>query len=182
MKALDRTLQRWRIRVAAQWIAPNSRVLDVGCFDSALFESLGSKLREGIGLDPLLEASVSGSRWELRPGRLPGPHDLSGEFDAITMLAVLEHIPEHDLDPLARECARLLALGGRLILTVPEARVDLVLAWFSRLRLIDGMSLEEHHGFSPSITPGIFEPYGLTLEKHRHFQAGFNNLFVFVRR
>ncbi|HEY7819578.1 MAG TPA: hypothetical protein VIG29_15255, partial [Vicinamibacteria bacterium] len=49
------------------------------------------------------------------------------------------------------------------------------------LRLIDGMALDEHHGFEPSDTPAIFSGFGLRLVRRRKFQLGLNNLFVFQR-
>jgi 2-polyprenyl-3-methyl-5-hydroxy-6-metoxy-1,4-benzoquinol methylase len=179
MRALDRFIQLLRIRKAAQWIRPDSRVLDIGCFDSSLFDYLGAELKEGIGLDPLLEKPIVGPTWRLMKGRLPGAQDLEGPFDAITLLAVLEHIPEPDLVPFTREIRRLLGASGRLIVTVPEPAVDRILAGLRRLHLIDGMSLEEHHGFESGRTRELFEGAGLQLVTHRRFQFGLNNLYVF---
>jgi 2-polyprenyl-3-methyl-5-hydroxy-6-metoxy-1,4-benzoquinol methylase len=181
MKALDRFIQRRRLRQATRWIRSGSRVLDVGCFDGALFEALGERLVEGLGLDPLLEREIRGPRWRLVRGRLPGAPESAGPFDAVTLLAVLEHVPESDLPGLAAEIRRLLVPGGRLVLTVPEPAVDRVLAVLAGLRLIDGMSLEEHHGFEAARTRSLFEGAGLRLVVHRRFQLGLNNLYVFER-
>lgn len=164
-----------------RWIADDARVLDVGCFDATLLESLGKKLAKGVGLDPLLDKEVVGPRWKLVRGRLPAGPVLEGPFDAITMLAVLEHVPESDLPALAAEIQALLAPSGRLILTVPEPAVDRVLAALSALHLIDGMSLEEHHGFKTAATRALFEGAGLRLLVHERFQLGLNNLYVFER-
>src|SRR5262249_42118589 len=82
-------------------------------------------------------------------------------------------------EPLARECRRLLRPGGRVIVTVPAPLVDRIIALLCRLRLADGMSLEEHHGFDPSATPAVFERHGFDLEHRSRFQLGLNFLFVF---
>ena len=100
-------------------------------------------------------------------------------FDAITLLATLEHI--RDKSSIARESARLLRPGGRVVITVPSPLVDKILDFLILLRIVDGMSLEEHHGFLPDELPGIFIPAGFRLMKKQKFQFGLNNLYVFER-
>ncbi len=179
MKAIDRLLQRWRIAKAKPWIRPGSRVLDIGCHHGELFEQLGDRIGEGVGIDPHLPAPVNGSRFRLLPGMFPAAlGDDPAPFDAITLLAVLEHIPEAAQEPFARECARALAPGGVLVITVPSPLVDKILTVLTALRLIDGMSLEEHHGFDPTTSPRLFEEHGLSLVAARRFQLGLNHLFV----
>ena len=81
------------------------------------------------------------------------------------MLAVLEHIPPHEQPGLAAACARHLKPGGYVIITVPNPIVDRILSWLKFLKLIDGMSLEEHYGFEPSLVPGLFGVAGMRLVK-----------------
>jgi 2-polyprenyl-3-methyl-5-hydroxy-6-metoxy-1,4-benzoquinol methylase len=181
VKALDRVLQRWRIGVVASWIPQGARVLDVGCADGALFDALRHRIAGGVGIDPDTPAT------ELRPGvrlvRGAFPGDAPDErFDAITMLAVIEHLPESSYEAVGQAAARLLRDGGRLIATIPEPAVDRIVALLQRLRLAEGMSLHEHHGFQTNGTRAIFEPAGFRLITHRRFQLGLNNLFVFERR
>jgi hypothetical protein len=98
------------------------------------------------------------------------------------MLAVLEHIPTARQAALADACHELLRDGGRLIITVPSPKVDHILAFLCFLRLIDGMSLEEHHGFKPGDTARIFAPPRFRLLAHERFQLGLNHLFVFEKQ
>lgn len=179
MKLVDRILQRWRIRKAAPFIRRGDRLLDVGCFDTSLIDAVRPRLASATGIDPLAEpATLDGVT--IHRGTIPGVHPFSpGQFDAITMLAVLEHI--RDTDGLARECHRLLAPAGRVIITVPSPSVDHILAVLRFLRLIHGMSLEEHHGFDIRQTPAIFERAGFRLHRRASFQLGLNHLFVFEK-
>ncbi len=123
------------------------------------------------GIDPLHQ--WNSGNIEVVRGCIPGtPHFEDGSFDTITMLAVLEHIPQRD--QLATECARLLSPKGRVVITVPRPAVDHVLAVLRALRLIDGMSLEEHDGYDVEPTPALFGAAGLRLLRRSSFQLALN--------
>ena len=177
MKAVDRFLQSWREGKVRAWLKPGARVLDIGCHQGEFLEKLGAAIGPSAGLDPLATARET-PRYRIVAKPFAEPMDFPDRsFDAIILLATLEHI--RDKAPLAREARRLLATGGRLIMTVPSPRVDDIVHTLVRLGLADGMSLEEHHGFKPEDTRAIFEAAGLQLETHETFQLGLNHLFVF---
>jgi 2-polyprenyl-3-methyl-5-hydroxy-6-metoxy-1,4-benzoquinol methylase len=102
-------------------------------------------------------------------------------FDVITMLAVLEHVPRAEQSVVASGCARLLKSGSRVIITVPSPRVDAILKGLRAVRLVEGMSLEQHYGFEPREVVPLFTGAALRLVVHRTFQLGLNNLFVFQK-
>jgi 2-polyprenyl-3-methyl-5-hydroxy-6-metoxy-1,4-benzoquinol methylase len=179
MKFLDRVLQYWRIRQATPYIAPGARVLDIGCADGALFRQLGDRIGEGVGIDPDLEQSQQIGQCRLVAGQFPDNLPAMERFDAITMLAVVEHIATEHLPELARNCARFLNPDGYLVITVPSPRVDQILGLLKFLRIIDGMSLEEHHQFDVTIVPSLFSVDGVKLVKAKRFELGLNRLFVF---
>jgi SAM-dependent methyltransferase len=179
MKFADRILQSWREGKVRAWLKPDSRVLDIGCHQGEFLERLGPAIRDSVGLDPLARVRATAT-FELRSIPFTEPLDYPpGRFEAIVLLATLEHIREKA--PLAREARRLLTPGGRLIMTVPSPRVDDIVHTLVRLGLADGMSLEEHHGFNPADTGAIFCAGGLELEHHSTFQLGLNHLYVFRR-
>lgn len=179
MKALDRFLQRWRIRVALPFIRSGDRLLDVGCYDRSLIDRVLPRVESAVGIDSEITASSDG-RVEIVQGRFPTDHRFDdASFDCISMLAVLEHVD--DPAALAAECERILAPGGRLVLTVPHPMVDLVLDALMFLRLVDGMSTEEHHGFDVGQTRSLFEEAKLGLLRERWFQLGLNRLYVFEK-
>ena len=177
MKFVDRFLQSRRERQVRAWLKPGMRVLDIGCHKGEFLLRLGGTIRESIGLDPLTHP-VRTATYGLLAVPFTEPMSFpAGRFDAIVLLATLEHIREKE--PLAREARRLLTPGGRLIMTVPSPAVDGIVHTLVRLGLADGMSLEEHHGFKPANTGPIFRGAGLELEHHETFQLGLNHLFVF---
>jgi len=180
MKSIDRLLQRWRISKARRFIAPGSRILDIGSAD-ALFRQLNISGARGMGIDPTLKSDADADGVPLIAGFFPKDMPATGPFDVITMLAVLEHFPPVQYEELKRGCVEFLRPGGRLIITVPSPAVDYILAVLKFFRLIDGMSLEEHHGFEVGRTTAIFPPENFRLLKRATFQLGLNHLFVFER-
>jgi 2-polyprenyl-3-methyl-5-hydroxy-6-metoxy-1,4-benzoquinol methylase len=157
-------------------------VLDIGCFDDSLFRRLGGQLGFGLGLDPLLREPVHEKRFHLLPGTFPEAAPSEGPFDVITMLAVLEHVRPQELDRWAKTCRDLLAPQGLVIATVPSPSVDSLLDVLMLLRVVDGMSVEEHHGFEPNMAIELFEQTGFQTTHRRRFQLGLNNLLVFRKQ
>ncbi len=181
MKPLDTFIQHWRMLKIRPYLSSGARVLDIGCADGMLFKQFSSVVGAVVGIDPTLERSVEMERCKLIAGRFPDDLPDEGPFDAITMLAVLEHIPPQEQARWARACLPRLKPGGYLLVTVPSPIVDQILALLKFMKLIDGMSLEEHYGFEPKHVPQLFSTSGLKLIKARKFQCGCNNLFVFQK-
>jgi SAM-dependent methyltransferase len=180
VRFLDRYLRDVRIRKAERFLNGGDVVVDVGCADGAMFERWGDRIGHGYGVDPTLGEKREAERYALYPGVFPD--DLPDvRCDLITMLAVLEHIPEDRQAEAAAACHRMLNPGGRVVVTVPSPQVDTILGVLGGLRMIDGMSLDEHYGFDPGRTEAVFAPPAFRLAARRRFQLGLNNLFVFER-
>ena len=181
LKPLDRFLAQWRIAKAGRYIPKGARVLDIGCYDGALFRILGSKISGGVGIDPVLTEPFEAGPYRLTPGEFPSAAIGAETFDAITALAVLEHVPEEAFPQIREAVLRSLKPGGVLIVTVPSAFVDKILDVLVKLKVVSGMSVDEHHGFEPAQLPGLLSGEGLGVEVTRKFQLGLNNLFVLRR-
>ena len=182
MKFIDRFLRDWRIKMVKPYVKPNDKVLDIGCYDETLFKSLSHKpLGNSIGLDPLLKQPLIEDRYVLLPGKFPNDLPEKRTFNCITMLAVLEHIPSTQQLQLSETCFNYLEANGRVIITVPSSFVDKILWLLSKLKLIDGMSLDEHYGFKSKDTLKLFSSKQFRLLKYKPFQLGLNNLYVFEK-
>jgi SAM-dependent methyltransferase len=183
MKFIDRVLRNWRVGMCIPYIRANDKILDIGCFDGYLFKKLESKtIKESIGLDPLLIEDVKHKNYTLIPDKFPNSITGSNHFNCITMLAVLEHIPREQQKQLNDHFNRILEPLGRIIITVPSPFIDYFLWIFSKLRIIDGMSIGEHYGFKVEEVHNLFDSKQFKLIIHKKFQLGLNNLFVFEKK
>jgi SAM-dependent methyltransferase len=180
MTWLDDFLQQWRIRVVLPELPPLPRVLDIGTRDGTLFRLAGAR---GVGIDPELCEAAPLPGVTLVKGLFPDdlPTLPGGSFDAATALAVVEHVPDGELTCWADALARLMTPGGVLVITVPKPTVDKILHLLMRLRLVAGMEAHQHHGFEPGDLDKIFTGPPWQRRKHRTFQLGLNNLFVYER-
>ena len=184
LKALDRMIRILRIRQVGKHLAQRSVLLDVGCYDGALFSAYASTIERGVGIDPLLATSGARGPFRFIADRFPsdalGTED--GTVDAITFLAVLEHVPTQELPRWRIACEQLLKPGGTVLATVPSPRVDDILHVLRRTGLVEGMSVHEHHGLDAALIPSVFSQGSLMLTTRRRFELGLNNLYVFRKR
>ena len=113
---------------AADWVPADARsVLDVGCNAGELVEAL-LRRRSGlrlVGIDvnaaqiAKAKANIPGAEfYHVRGTELPFA---DGEFDCLTCIEVLEHIPAAHRPAALREMHRVLRVGGRLVLRVPHS-------------------------------------------------------------
>ena len=137
---LDRVfnpLENSRHDVALHLLKPAERLLDIGCWDGRLLELIrqAGLCKELYGVDLLLETvekvrlkGFQAQVVDLNDETLPFPGEY---FDAVTLLAVLEHI----FDPYAviHEIHRVLRPGGLLIIDIPN-----VASFTNRARILLG--------------------------------------------
>lgn len=176
---VDRLLERMRFAKAKSYITRDSDLLDVGAGDGTFLHYLDGHVASAVGIDPILNVPIVSDRHQLLPGDFPDDFVYDSTFDVITLLAVIEHIPQDALPSVASTCWKYLNPGGRVIITVPHPIVDKILDVLKFFRLIEGLSLDEHYGFSPATLPQIFNRF--TLLKKERWQLGCNYLFVFVK-
>ncbi len=181
MKTFDRYLQNKRMCEAIKYIPNCARIIDIGTHNGEIFNLLGHRLIEGFGIEPILKCRIDSDKYSLHPGYFPLTAPKEKGWDAITMLAVLEHIPTSKQLELVNACWEYLRPGGVVIITVPSPYVDYILHFLHLLRIIDGMSMEEHFGFRPQTTIELFKKPQFELLCHKRFQLGLNNIFIFKK-
>ena len=178
-KPVDSILEYLRFAKAKLYIPKGATLLDVGAGDGNFFRYLNGHIQSAVGIDSNLTQSVEFGDCRLIPGYFPHDFVESGTFDVITMLAVIEHIPEDVLPEVADACWKYLKPSGRVVITVPHPRVDRLLEMMKRLRIIEGISIHEHYGFNPECLTDIFKYWKLV--KKERWEFGCNNLFIFEK-
>jgi len=122
---LDRFIARRRWRKADSLIPDhlrNGTILDLGA--------------NGRGF---LDSIVFADKHKAEKGE-----QVSGEYDVITLLAVLEHTDEAGLDIIETTIRKNLNIGGRVIITTPTKRGNIVIKLLAKLGLINRTLANQH--------------------------------------
>ncbi len=152
------------------------RILDVGCGHFPFFLTRSDFSRRfGVDREP-------GPGWTDLSGVRLSVADITralpfreASFDAVTMLAVVEHIDAATFDPLLAEVRRVLTEGGRLVLTTPPPWSDPVLRVLARLGLASKTELEEHQvTYTPRRLREALERAGFVRVRAGVFELGLN--------
>jgi SAM-dependent methyltransferase len=178
---LEPLLARLRARRAEGLIPAGlrqGRVLDVGCGSSPYFLS-HTFFVEKYAIDQMPPAATSaGISWhQLDLNNAPKIPFADGFFSIVTMLAVAEHLDPAALEQLLVECRRVLAPGGRLVITTPAARADRLLRFFARVGLVSREEIDEHkYAYTPGLLGWYFGRAGFAMDRVRFgsFELGMN--------
>jgi ubiquinone/menaquinone biosynthesis C-methylase UbiE len=176
--AFDRFVAWCRFRAARFYVRRHARVCDLGCgLGSDFLRWLGPHISLGVGVD--LQVSARQARGQRAIiGDILGLPMRSASFDHVVMLAVLEHLVEPDR--VLREAYRILAPGGSLIMTWPNAAVDPVLHVLRRVGIVSAeMDSDKHEPRIPvEEIRAMLRKIGFERESHRTFELGLNNVLV----
>jgi glycosyltransferase involved in cell wall biosynthesis len=104
----------------------DGKVLDVGCFDGYWLSTLKPLVR--IGVDPNPKSGVPNITMVCADGNHLPFKDLY--FDTVFVLDVIEHI--EDDQEFANSLTRMIAPGGKLILTTPSSKIQLFPPFLTR--------------------------------------------------
>jgi len=177
--AFDRFVASCRFRAAAPHIRSQSRVCDLGCGAGAPFlHHVESRLASGVGLDEYAGKSTQ-EKISVIPADITSELPLdSGQFDHVTMPAVLEHLAEPK--KVLTEAYRLLRPGGSLIMTWPSSLVDPILEVLTRIKLVnDELGFDQHQPRIPVVKlKDMLKGIGFAQIENGTFEFGLNNWLV----
>lgn len=175
----DRLVGSWRYAAAGEYVLSGCRLCDLGCGVDALFlRHLGGRAGYSVGIDHQA-VDVRDVRADFVKADIQRGIPLeAASVDCVTMLAVLEHIEEPC--ELLADVYRVLASGGRLIMTWPGPAVDLLLPLLTSAGLVS--PLTETHNHQPRLPvvywQGVLAKVGFVKVYHRAFELGLNHLMV----
>lgn len=147
---LDKLIQNIRFSLVTNQIQ-TGKILDLGCgYNAELLHYLEPRIITGIGIDVSVNKRAFSKKIQLIRGRVDRKIKLpSNTFNAVTALALLEHIDRPDI--LLKESYRLLKNGGVLLLTTPHLRSKGLLEFLAyRLHLISGHEISDHKRYYTS--------------------------------
>jgi SAM-dependent methyltransferase len=148
---LEPILARLRTERANRLIPPalrEGRILDIGCGSFPYFLA-HTAFKEKFAVDqlPLSAEAAAGSKiefFELNLNREPKLPFEAEYFDAVSLLAVVEHLSPDSMAALFTECRRVLRTGGMVVLTTPAAWADGLLHLMAHLNLVSAEEIHEH--------------------------------------
>ncbi len=157
------------------------RLLDIGCGSHPYFLQR-TAFTEKHGLDQTVHdiqaASFRGQGIALarhdaeEDSRLPYP---DAHFQAVTMLAVVEHVERSALEVLLSEVHRVLVPGGVFVVTTPAHWTDPLLKAMAMLGLVSKEEIHEHQQtFTPESLKMLLVERGFQRVEVGVFEAGMN--------
>ncbi|HJT36492.1 MAG TPA: class I SAM-dependent methyltransferase [Pirellulales bacterium] len=170
MPALPVPLDRGRL--AKQWLPDRAELLDIGCGAGYHVRHLARKAKRVVAID-VDRVALRVARRRVRSSRVTFLHYdgatlpfADGSFDAITLLDVLEHVP--DRAGLVAEIARVLRPGGLWTVSVPYRGA---LRWLSPENMAS--DYPRLYRALSAATPVRFwvRGHNATGQRHHHFSA-----------
>lgn len=167
-------------RMSAVTPCMRGSVLDIGCGYNDLVKNYRAGGGQGIGVDVF---PFDGVDEVLDTVSLPY-HDK--QFDTVTMVANLNHIPYRKRAAVITEARRVLKDDGVLVITMINGTIGWFchkLIWWDFDQKERGMDLkEENYGLSDNYVIEIMRKCAFCLVRKKSFLYGLNNLYVFRKQ
>jgi len=175
------SLRDQRMRAVAKYCS--GRTLDIGCGPNNVFIRHCYRDHDSVGIDCFPYEGVDNVMEDM--AALPFP---DASFDTIALIAVGGHIPRSKREAEFREFARLLKVGGRLLMTEGEPITQFILHKWAPVyyglqgkKDMDterGMHLEEDYCMPKRDIYTYLNTSPLKLIKRLRFMWGLNNIYI----
>lgn len=122
-------------RILGSTIESDKKVLDLGCGDGAILRALKAE-GTGIDIDPSRFPPDSGKINYIRHDITETLPFISNTFDFCIMSQVIEHLTPPDIEPVLKECLRILKPEGKIIILTPTPSADFILKLLALMNFI----------------------------------------------
>ncbi len=148
------------------------RILDVGCGSYPYFlahTSFAEKFAiDQVPLPPHTASELQIESYTLDLEEKPKLPFQDNFFEAVTLLAVVEHLDPSLMAILFKEVYRVLKPGGEVILTTPAAWSDGLLRFMARISLVSAEEIQEHaYAYTLPLLGWYFGQAGFEMTKTR---------------
>ncbi len=188
---LEGFLARQRSRLANTLIDNRDRegsLLDIGCGNYPFF-LINTKFSEKHGLDKLI-CGVYKKHFENYKIKFvccdiekEKEFPFSGKyFNAVTMLAVMEHLGPEQMENISKEIYRILKPGGKFIVTTPAPIAAPLLRLMARIKLVSRVEIDEHkYAYSYSRIKFLLEKSGFLKDRLRFGYFFLNSWVIAIK-
>ena len=179
MQGIEPILQQLRIRKVLPHLSTKKGgvLVDFGCdFEQTLLRMPQLPFKKRIGIDIVSKPSDDGLV-EIIPADLEKKLPIKAHsVDAITMLAVLEHLKQPEVS--AKEAFRILKPGGIFVGTVPAPQVEPILNVFAKIGLVRDEMIDQHENyFTHEHLYSLLTAAGFSTVTVESWELGFNTFF-----
>ena len=173
---LSPMLRNMRIEKAKPYLS--GKVLDIGCGSGALAKFIAKDNYLGIDID---ETSLKLAKQDYPEHKFTNNYDDATEtYDSIVALLLIEHLDNPG--DFLKLCSEKLSKDGRIILTTPHPKSDLIHDIGSKVGLFSSHAEEEHEELIDlEKLNTLIEGTDLKLETYVPFQVGLNQLFILTK-
>lgn len=186
---LEGFLARKRAAMADRLIPENlrgGRILDIGCGQIPHF-LLSTRFEKKYGLERSPQGPAPG---EVKLASYDLEHDgylpfRESSFDAVTMLAVFEHLDPDRLVGLLDDVHRVLRDGGIFVMTTPAGWTAPLLSLLGRAGVVSREEVDEHRGaYSHEAIRSVIASsrFDIAAARLGHFEAFMNNWATATKR
>jgi SAM-dependent methyltransferase len=174
MQGLEPLFKEFIIRKNLSHFPAKGVVVDLGCdIEQTLIKKAIHRFDRIIGLDIVIKNSKKRNVELIKADltkRLPLKPKIA---DAVTMLAVLEHLPGPE--KIVKEAYRILKPGGVFLVTVPSPQAEKILPTLATFGIVRREMIDQHENyFTPAHLKKICKAAGFKKIHIETWELGFN--------